>query len=135
MTPLAGRLARLQTVISATTVAHEFEDWDLTLNSNLIPVPGFEIAADGDGNTFNKYLAGLVDGEANFNGRMNSAKNPTASFKPGVAHTYTSLFCGYTSAIGYTLTGKSKGIRAGTRVQDAGTFGGSFQIEGVTYPT
>ncbi len=132
MTPLAGRL---QTVISATTVAHEFSDWNMTLNSNLIEVPGFEKAADGDGNVFNSYLAGLCDGEADFEGRWNSAKNPVASFKPGVAYVYTSLFCGLTTAIGFTLTGKSKSIKAGTKVKDAGTFGGSFQIEGVTYPS
>lgn len=134
MTPLAGKLARLTTVISGTTVQHEFTDWALSINGDVIDVDGFEKTADADGSYWKSILIGLVGGEVDFEGRYNSAKTPTTSFKPSYA--YTSLFCGLTSAIGFTLTGKCTQIGASTNVKDAGKVKGKFFVEGVTtYPT
>jgi hypothetical protein len=135
MTPLAGKLGRLRTVISATTVDHEFENWNLGLSAEMVEVNGFEKTADADSNYWNSYLVGLCTGEANYSGKWNTAKNPVTSFKPGLA-TYTSLYCGLTSAVGFTLTGKNKSIKASTNVKQAGLFEGVFVVEGVTtYPT
>mgnify|MGYP001232398950 CR=1 FL=1 len=136
LTPIAGKVARLQTVISATTVAHEFEDWTLSLKSEMIECNGFEKTADSDGNYWNSYLVGLSSGEASFGGAWNSAKLPTTSFRPGSAYTYTSLFCGISTSVGFTLTGKCSAIEASTNVKQKGMFKGTFQIEGVTtYPS
>jgi hypothetical protein len=136
LTPLAGKAARLQTVISAVTVNHEFEDWGLSLKTELIEVNGFEKTADADGNYWNAYLQGLNSGQADFGGKYNSSKTFTTSFKPGVSLTYTSLYCGLTTAIGFTLTGKCESINVTTAVKGAGQVKGVFQVEGVTtYPT
>lgn len=134
MTPLAGKLARLQTVIAGVTVNHEFSDWSLSINGDVIDADGFEKPADADGNYWKSILIGLVGGEVDFEGRYNSAKTPTASFKPSTS--YTSLFCGLTSAIGFRLTGKCTQIGVSTSVKDAGKVKGKFFVEGVTtYPS
>ncbi len=136
MTPIAGKLARLVTVISATTVAHEFEDWGLSLKTDLIEVNGFEKSPDADTNYWNSYLQGLNSGQADFGGKYNSAKTFTNSFRPGVSLVYTSLYCGLSTSIGFTLTGKCESINVSTQVKQAGQVKGVFQVEGVTtYPT
>lgn len=136
MTPLAGKVGRLRTVISATTVDHEFEDWNMSLKAEMLPADGFEKTADSDGNYWQSYLVGLNTGEANFGGLWNTAKTPTASFRPGSAYTYTSLFCGISTSVGFTLTGKCSSIEASQNVKQKGMFKGTFQIEGVTtYPS
>lgn len=137
LTALHGKTGRLQSVISGpTSVNHEFEDWDLSLEAEMVEVNGFEKSADSDGNYWNSYLVGLNSGLANFAGRHNTSKNPTSSFKPGSAYTYTSLFCGISSSVGFTVTGKCKSIGSDQKFKGVGGFKGSFQVEGVTtYPS
>ncbi len=135
LTPIAGKLGRLQTVISAATVAHEFEDWRLELRCNMIAVNGFEKTADGDSAMWENYLAGLNTGRVNYEGWFNTAKLGNTSFKAGKSD-YTSLYCGFTTAVGFTMTGKNESINAGTNVAQAGKFGGVWLVEGVTtYPS
>ncbi len=135
MTAVAGKIGRFTTIISAATVQHEFEDWKLRLENDLIPVPGFEMTADADSQYWIPYIAGLNTGQADYEGSWNTAKNPTTSFKSGKSD-YTSIFLGISTAVGFTCTGKNKSISPSQNVKQAGKFAGVFQIEGVTtYPT
>ncbi len=134
MTPIAGKVGRLQTVISATTVNHEFEDCTIDLAADMIETNGYEKTPDGDDNYWNSYIAGLCNGEVKYGGIFNSAKNPVDSFKPGKSN-YTSLFCGVTHTIGFTCTGKNRSISTNVPIKGAAKFSGVFQVEGVTtYP-
>lgn len=131
LTPIAGKLGRVTTVISATTVQHEFEDWQMELRSNMIPVNGFEKTADADSAYWENYLSGLNTGRVNLSGWFNTAKLINASFKAGKSD-YTSLFCGMSTMVGFTLTGKCESINASQNVAQAGRCGVVWLVEGVT---
>ncbi len=135
LTPLAGKLGRLQTIISNTTVQHEFENWDMELRCNMIAVNGFEKTPDADSAYWETYLAGLNTGRVNFGGWYNTAKLLASSFKAGQSN-YTSLTAGLSSGHGFVLTGKCESIKVETNVASAGRLGGTWLVEGVTtYPT
>lgn len=135
ITPLAGKTGRLQTVISASTVAHELEQWDLDITNGMIEVPGFEQSADADSAYWIPYLAGMNTGDIKYGGTWDTGKNPVTSFKAGKSN-YTSIFAGLSTTVGFTCTGKNKSIGGSQNVKQAGKFRGVFQIEGVTtYPS
>lgn len=135
MTGIAGKLGRVETIVSATTVDHEFEDWLLGLEADIVEMDGFEKTADSDSAYWKEGLAGLCGGEATCGGRWNTSKRPTTPFRPG--RTPTTMTLGLNlSTVTFVIPSIFKRIEAGTNVRQAGTFKATIFVNGApTYPS
>lgn len=134
MTPIAGKLARVQTVVSATTVNHEFSDWMLGLEADIIDVDGFEKTASA-GNYWKEGLAGLCGGDATVRGKWDTNKRPTTPFTPGTTPTTFTLGLNL-STVAFVLPCIFRRIGAATDVRQAATFECSVFVNGApTYPS
>lgn len=137
MTPIAGKLGRFETIVSGpTTTDHEFSDWMLGLEADIIDVDGFEKTADADGNYWKQGVTGLCGGDASVKGRWNTAKKPTSSLKPGAVYTYTSVKFGLNlGTVFFDVPILVRRIRAIQNVKTAADFEAEIFVNGApTYP-
>lgn len=135
MTGIAGKLGRVETIVSATTVAHEFEDWLLGLEADIIEMDGFEKTADADSAYWKTGLAGLCGGDATISGRWDTAKRPTTPFRPGRAPTTLTLGLNL-STVAFVVPSIFRRIEAGTNVKQAANFRATVFVNGApTYPS
>lgn len=135
MTGIAGKLGRVETVVSAVTTDHEFTDWMLGLETDIVEMDGFEKTADADSQYWKNGIAGLNGGESNMKGRWNTAKRPTIAFRPGIAPTTLSLGLNLSSVF-FVIPTIFRRIRASTNVKQAADFEADTFVNGApTYPT
>ncbi len=135
LTPIAGKLGRVETVVSAATVDHEFEDWVLGLEADIVDTDGFEKTADGDGNYWRQHIAGLCGGDWSLEGQWNTTKRPTTSFKVGNIPTTLSLGLNL-GTVFFTLPTIFKSIGASTNVYKSARFKAAGVVNGApTYPS
>ena len=135
MTPVAGKLGRFETIVSAATVDHEFSDWMLGLEADIIDVDGFEKTADANSSYWKTGLEGLCGGDATVKGRWNTAKRPTTSMRPGLVPT-TVTFGINLSTVCFVVPSIIRKIQAMQNVKTAADFEATIFVNGApTYPT
>lgn len=135
MTGIAGKLGRFETIISAATVDHEFSDWMLGLEADIVEMDGFEKTADADSNYWKNGLAGLCGGDASVRGRWNTAKRPTIGLRPGITPT-TVTFGLNLSTVCFVVPSIIRKIEATQNVKEAANFTATIFVNGApTYPT
>lgn len=135
MTPIAGKLGRFQTVVSATTVNHEFSNWMLGLEADIIDVDGFEKTADANSSYWKTGLEGLCGGDASVKGRWDTGKRPTIPLIPGRTPT-TTTFGLNLSTVCFVVPSIVRKIQASVDIKGAADFEATIFVNGApTYPS
>ena len=134
MTGITGKFGRVVTVISAVSVGHELRRWMINDTGDEVEMDGFDKTPNALSQYRKNIEIGLVGGTLDVVGRHNHDKKPYPYFYVGRAFSGSDyIFCGITSAVGFTVTGK---ITAVTPTQDLPTgadFGFKLFIEGISF--
>lgn len=130
-TPIAGKTGR----VTYNSINLPFRDWSMNMRVDTIEADGFEKSAGADGNYQKSIVIGLAGGTVRITGRWNNAASEhytggTVLIRPGGS---AGLYIGFTTTIGYTLTGKIVSINAGTKVAEGTDFDFEYFIESIAY--